>query len=337
MVIPVWMAGASLGLQGIGTVAGLLGQRSANKAAQAQLDLAYKQLYLQQRLARLQEEMARAGSVDARGNVVEYVPGVGWVERPSERTQRLMDASDTEELLRLTQDAVQDRLRREAAFPRRMQEESAADARLREFTSTSGRSRDAIEAALLEAGMAEVDDPIRDMRANVALQALREGSNAGNILARLAREGARGRRSAIARARLEADGMYSAERGGRDQTLLAPYDLLSGKADTPTGMSSFSPNNIADGMGARALNAGKNASSSLYGAAISLSGGPKINDAFTQYRATQPNYGAAGTSLLDSIARFMEKNPFNWGSTGTSSFTPDISETLYGGQYARHF
>lgn len=322
---------ATLALQAGGLASGIMGQRAQARQAQAQLNLGYEQLYLQRRLARLQEEMARAGSTDARGNKVEYVPGVGWVETPSDRTRALMDASDTEELLRLVQDQPRERIIRELSMPRRVGEASLADARQREFANTQGRSRDTLEGLLMESNLAHINDPIDTIQNNISVQALRSGSSAAPIIEALAQRGARDTRSAIADARLGAENLYQTERAGRESMLLDPYNMLATRAQQP-GDVAFQPNNLAEGLAARSAATRQAAGTNMYGAMMGTSSMPKFDKP-----PAAPNYGAGGLALWESLQKFMQTNPFGSSNPAPSAFKPDISETMYGGQYARHF
>jgi peptide deformylase len=71
----------SAGSSAAGVGLGALQAGQAQRAANVQNDLAMRQFYINRRIAQQQEEMARAGTRNARGDVTEYVPGVGWVER----------------------------------------------------------------------------------------------------------------------------------------------------------------------------------------------------------------------------------------------------------------
>lgn len=58
-----------------------------------------------------QYQLQTAGQRDARGNVLRYVPGWGWVSEPTPMTKQLLGAEDQEKYRQLTEDAP---LRREA-------------------------------------------------------------------------------------------------------------------------------------------------------------------------------------------------------------------------------
>lgn len=238
------LAGAGAVSSGIGALQGLFGSRSGASAARAQNDLAFRNFYIQQRLARLQEQMARAGTVDARGNVTEYVDGVGWVSRPTDATRGLIVASDNEERQRNTGDAVRSRMRREGNFRRQANEGASADA-IMAGMDRGQQSPDSLRAAMIEAGVARAMSGANDMRGRLGLVGLRTGTGSQTALAQLGRQGMQDTRTAIAEARLNAPSEYVARKGARVGNTLNQYNALAARATAPDDVP-FQPSQIAD-------------------------------------------------------------------------------------------
>jgi hypothetical protein len=79
---------------------------SANASTQA---LNWANLNETKRANRKGEQLATSSREDALGNLVEYVPGVGWKVRATPTTKGILDAEQTETLASLTQDAPRQR------------------------------------------------------------------------------------------------------------------------------------------------------------------------------------------------------------------------------------
>src|SRR3989304_10344577 len=112
-----------------GNQAQKLNAQIAARNANAQDTAAFNQQMLSNRMLEQQE----AGSIDARGNQVRYIPGVGWVTTSSEQTKKLTGASDAEELRRLTIDTLARRRGMQANEQRRDTEGAKANAKLSEM------------------------------------------------------------------------------------------------------------------------------------------------------------------------------------------------------------
>lgn len=289
------------GMQAAGAVASpimqLLGQRSQNAMAAANLDMQWRQLQQQQEMQRFQQEMATAGTRDARGNRTRYVPGIGWVEEATDITKALLGASDAEELARLTQDMPRQRGLRGDKAQMQSAERGEAEKRMLELASGGGRTLADIEAALTEANLANVRDPIENAASDISMQLLRSGSGAAPIMEALALRGSKDARSAIANARLMAPSLYEQERGEREGGLLNRYGTLRSMGTQPDDVA-FQMTPIGDALSARA-DRSRAAAGYLTPRPDFNSAG--ITNAMTMYNNTRPSYALAGDSLMKGL------------------------------------
>lgn len=168
--------------------AALLGTISGNNAQKKQLNLQREQLALQKQVAADQKALSDklynlglASQVDAQGNLTMYDAASNtWKVIPSEMTKQLMSASNTEEMLRLTQDAPMARGESIANARRRSMEGSTADSLMLQaqdkIAGRTGLKPGAIEAALRLSRTNAVNQGFDSVRNDVATQALRSGS-----------------------------------------------------------------------------------------------------------------------------------------------------------------
>jgi hypothetical protein len=241
---------ASLASSAAGAIKGVTGGGNANEAANVQNDINFRNYYLQQRLASLQEEMARAGSVNARGDKTEYVPGVGWVTRQSAQTDALIKSSDQEQRLRNTTDASRSRMRRENTFGRQANEGQQADAILGGINTGQQTPAD-LRAAMIEANVAKAVSGGDDMRKRIGMVSLRSGSGGQQALADISRNNMMDTRSAIADANLNAPDEYNARRSARVNPRLNQYNMLAERATNADDVS-FQPTTLEEGLTASA-------------------------------------------------------------------------------------
>jgi hypothetical protein len=270
---------------------GAMQGQQAQQAANAQNDIALRQFYANRRTAQQQEEMARAGTRNARGDVTEYVPGVGWVERPSATTQGMIAASDQEQRLRLTQDMPRARMLREDNFGRQLKEGAAADAMLSGI-NTGSQSVEDLRGALIRAGTAKASSGADDMRKRIGLVSLRSGSGGEQALAQLGRNRMADTRTAIAEADLEAPSEYVDRRGARTNSRLNQYGALAARASAPDGVP-FTPT-VLDERLSDVLRSRANMAPQALGNAMSLDG-PRV-----QHAEDRTPVG------LDSIGQYLQ-------------------------------
>lgn len=216
------------------------------KLQRAQQQLQFLNYLENRRLRMLQEDMAKAGTVDARGNVTEFVPGVGWVTRPSEATRTAINASDTEQRLRLAQDMTRARMQRENTFNRQLQEGAQANAILAGL-DVGGETLDDLRGALIERNVARAVSGPNAMRSNVGTTALRQGTGAEAALAAANRGAVADTRTALAEARFDAAPMLAERRSARVNPILNQYNLLASRATAPDNVA-FNPTSLDEGL-----------------------------------------------------------------------------------------
>ena len=225
---------------------GMMSANAASKNARASNNLAMQQFLEQRRIAAVQEEMARAGSVDARGNITSYVPGVGWVTTATPMTRQLINASDAEELRRNTVDAMRNRLRNQNTFERQGREGLAADAALASGKE-GAQSLNDIRALLTEQNVAHAVSGANDLRNRISLNAIRQGTGGETAVAQLGRQALMDTRSAIADANAAANPEFLSRKQGREAAATNQYNTFAARATAPDG-TTFVPSNIDEGI-----------------------------------------------------------------------------------------
>lgn len=304
-------------------VLGLFGQRSQAGYNNAMIALAQRELAQQQQIADRQMEIATAGQTNARGDNVRYVPGVGWIESLSPTSRSLMGASDAETLQR-SGDYSRARIGRRMNADRRANEGSVADTELRNYRNPPNRSQAGVEGALIEAGVANANDPIDDMRRAVQMQALRSGTGAAHVIDALASRGRGNVRSAIANARVQAPGLYEEENSQRQSNTGNRYNLFATRASNIDDLP-FSPSNVGENLDATAATARAVAPQALGGAsAASARGTGGLLTTYNQARNNQPNYGLFAGSLsagLDNLYQTLAKRDRTGMASGSGGGT----------------
>lgn len=174
--------------QGVGATGGII---SALLGRNAQADAISRQTNedaLQRLLAERIYAAQTAPQVDARGNRVEYIPGVGWIATPSSLTRQNILAGDQEQLNQFI-DAGRERRGAQQEDVRRMQAGLGADALLDEITRGPETSREGIRSVLANRNRGAVNRAYDKTVGATATQALRSGaSNAGEVLNSLSRQ-----------------------------------------------------------------------------------------------------------------------------------------------------
>lgn len=229
------MSIAALVSAGTGAFGALQGARQGSAAADAQRNANNIALlnWMQNRdAADFQRQMATAGQVDARGNRTTFVPGVGFVATPSTFTRGMQDVADAEAIMGYTVDQPRVREEGRQAFLRRLAAGSDAEA-ARAGRFVGRQSLPEVESRAIELGFAEADSGADALRNALGINAIRTGTGGEQALAGAARNAVADRRTALARARANAPGMFTA---GRDQqntmaenAIAAPMRRASGQ------------------------------------------------------------------------------------------------------------
>ena len=327
MVLPL----IGLGLTAAGTIGGLLqarrGQDAAERSNAASLAFAQQNqrqqgqlgllnYLLQRQAARSQDELARAGVVNARGDRTEYVPGIGWVERPAESTRALIGLGDNEERLRMAADAPRGRMQREDAAARMRREGQLADEMLAGM-NVGSETLDGLRAALMERNLARAASGADDMRRRIGLQGLRTGQISAPMLASLARNQMLDRRTAMAEANVDAPEEFQARRANRIGPRLNQYNALAGRVGAPDAAAQPPPQ-IAESLTALLRNR----------TGVSAPGMTRIDSiAAPEFRSTENRVPVA----LDSLGQFLRSAGRDgqgsnwWGLFGAAKKPPALS------------
>jgi hypothetical protein len=295
---PLTLAG--LGLSAGGAVAGLLSSGQGAAAQRAQNDVAFRNYYLQRQMAQEQMQLAKAGSVDARGNTTQFIPGVGWVSTPSDATRSIISASDGEERQQLTGDAIRRRLGSERNSTRSMAEGSAADSILAQVTTPYQETQNDVRSRLIARGVARAGSGPSAMRNRIGMQTLRQGGLGGgqtNALARITRDAQDTRRTAIADANYSAPTEASARTAATQGDLVNRYAALAQGARSQIG-SPTQPSQIgsslSEQLAARAKGAAYGSNTSGY---ISS---PRVGSTETRTPVALDSLGAMLTQMARS-------------------------------------
>jgi len=217
-------------------IAGLFGANNNRAALAAQNDIAFRNYYLQRQIAAQQQEMARAGTRDARGDVTEYVPGVGWISRPTEVTRGIISASDGEERQRLTRDAIQQRMQRGNQFDRQLREGADADVQ-RTDAGVGRQTLDDIRGKLIARNAARANSGRLNAASTIGIRSL-QGAGGADAIREMSRTAAPDLRTAITEAEADSNPEFEARRTGREGNSLNRYNVLAGRATTPIGQQS---------------------------------------------------------------------------------------------------
>ena len=175
------------------------------------------------------EQLAKAGSIDANGNRVRYIEGLGFVSEPSAVTKAILDAGNREQLANLREDQPRER----AAAVRMDQRSQNADTEYRKafdkyrYGDKRTEAQDVGDEVL--ATIADRESAASDP--NAYMQAVRSGDP--NALQALYTQN--GKRSslfsAILRAKQRGRAQYLAEKNAGDQNTFGELGQLRNAAD----------------------------------------------------------------------------------------------------------
>jgi hypothetical protein len=307
---------------------GMMSANAASKNAQASNAIAMQNYLEQRRVAAAQEEMARAGSVDARGNTTTYVPGVGWVTNATPLTNQLINASDTEELRRYTADAMRNRLRGQNTFTRQGQEGLLADAALASGKE-GAQSLNDIRALLTEQNVARAVSGANDLRNRISLNAIRQGSGGETAVAQLGRQSLMDTRSAIADANAAANPEFLSRKQGREGAATNQYNTYAARSTAPDG-TAFMPTNLDEG-----INTGLASKAAMAQRGLAQAG--TVNAPQFRYAEDRTPVAFAGLgSSLSGLVQTGNKYFNDRGAGGSSNqYSFDNPNTSYSDPYGR--
>lgn len=311
----------------------IMGLLQGNNAQKKQLGLQKEQLELQRQTAADQKALSDklytlglASQVDAQGNMTVYDQASNtWKVLPSQMTKQLMDASNNEEMLRLTQDAPMARGESIANARRRGMEGSTADSLMLQaqdkIAGRTGLKPGAIEAALRLSRTNAVNQGFDSVRNDVATQALRSGS-AGydSSMSQLGKARAQALAQTMGTPFVEGLQMERDLNAADLGNTLNNYGAMASRAAGSPGFA-FSPNNTGAQL-TQALAQNRATGGQMTGASGSMLNnyGSTINNLKLPDYGGQPNPFADIVGLLDTFkgdinSMFRKKTPAREPST----------------------
>lgn len=261
--------------------------------------IAQQNYQLQREMASTQEEMAKAGSVDAAGNVTQYVPGVGWVSKPTQQSANIINAGLNEQQLQLSHDAPQNRMQRDNTFNRGLRAGAAGDAILGSVDQ-GGQSLDNVRGLLVERNVANAMAGKNSAESRINMNSLRQGTGTQYVMSQLARDGMTDTRSAIANAEADANPEYIARKTARVNPAVNQFTALSNVADAPIG-GAIAPSGLSDSLAAQ-LAARQSGSVAGLNSAMGLKA-PQLATPNNNMPQAIGNLGAAGQGLWGALAQ----------------------------------
>lgn len=181
-------------LGGIGALIGagssLIGGIGANQAAGDSVALGRENLDFQKSIAERLLKQAFGTLTDAEGNVTSYNQDTGATNiTPSSANKSIIDANAIEALKRLTTDSGMVRNDNIANSGLRSTMRDASTQFTKQAMAPSSINSDSLAAMLRDQARKDVNDTFQTTERNVGNQAMRSGSsNAGNIIAQLAKQ-----------------------------------------------------------------------------------------------------------------------------------------------------
>lgn len=256
-------------------------QGAANAIARRQMELSEEQ-----------ERASLAPTTNARGDVTEYIPGVGWREKPSELTQTLLARSDAEEARRGAEDLPRARMQREDQFRAQQAERGLANATLARANEGT-RSLADVEADAVRTGVARAMAGPQQAERDAVITALRQGTGAENTLINNARGRGQDTRVVLEEARANAPRALADADSARLTDSTNRYAALMSRAFAPDNVA-FSPSTLADTLsGLRS----KGQQTAAYG----MAGARSFNK--PENFNTDTTYGAQASSALAGLER----------------------------------
>ncbi len=286
-------------------ISGSLSLLSGMNSASAAREAAQENNKLQQILANRQYELATAGRTDTRGNKTTYVPGVGWVETPTDTTKGIVQASDAAQRQQLVDYLTRGRGERDLALNRRLEEGSVAEPLLQQIKYGYGApTKEAVVGADKIARVTGVNENADNARGAVGTTMLRTGGNINpTVMSNIDRGATTGVRKALADADAGADPLYQAHLAAYTKGKYDPYNTMATRASNIENVP-FQPEQISGNIDASLANAAATgATRGTAGASEGIYRGmsPLIN------LASQggPDYGAFAGGLTENLKNLL--------------------------------
>lgn len=213
-----------------GILSAVTGARSQAKA----LDTQQENLAFQRDIAERILDAQLGTTIDANGNIVTYDEATNTFKTiPSEMTQEILGAQNTELLRQLTEDAGRRRIEFQRNFDLRTDTGNVADTALDAYEDAiaNPQRREEIEGVLLERALRGIAQEFDKTRGAVARQAVRSGSTTGDRqLGELSRQQAEAARDAALEATAQSFGLTEDVNNARFGRLGRAFEGLAGRA-----------------------------------------------------------------------------------------------------------
>jgi hypothetical protein len=285
--------------------AGAMAMKSSSDARSAAGAQAGENNRMQQMLANQQYELATAGRTDARGNKTTYVPGMGWVETPTETTRGIIGASDAALRQQLVDYLGRGRGERDLALGRRLEEGSVAEPLLQQIKYGYGApTKEGVVGADKIARVTGVSENADNAKSAVGTTMLRTGGNINpTVMSNIDRGAVTGVRKALADADAGADPLYQAHLASFNKNKYDPYNTMATRASNIENVP-LQPEQLSGNMDASMANASAvGATRGTAGASEAIYRGqsPLIN------LASQggPDYGAFAGGLTENLKNLL--------------------------------
>lgn len=199
---------------------------------------------IEQKQRDLTNRLATATTIDQDGNTQRYDPVTGtWTSTSTgvglDNLQRQHSQAGRQYSAALASDIVggqQAADRRAQAGSTQLQERALGQALLGQYAANQGRSRDALEGALITSNVANATDALQRNGGMAQLAGWRQGNSGSDaLIGALARNGQTGTRAAIASARVAAPQESLNERDMAAKSILAPATTLNTRGSADLG------------------------------------------------------------------------------------------------------
>ncbi len=172
----------------------------------------------------------KLGSTNAMGDRVSFVPGVGEVVTLSDGSRTLLNASNDEQLKRLTVDSPMARSMAQRNYTRTGTENAAADETLRQLMSGPTTSKSDLEAMFRTRMRKDAGEGFDQVQNNSARTALRTGTDNSKSTAKIAKQRGEAYANIGNEAALQATSAYDTMEGNRVNRGSSLYNLLASRA-----------------------------------------------------------------------------------------------------------
>ncbi len=192
--------------------------------------------------AQRQEAKGDLGSTNIQGDTTKFVPGVGWVQTPSDATASLMGRQRNEQMQQFGDLAVK-RRQMQANVGQQIQERDKSQALLDEMKHTQTPTVSQLQNMIIGAQSPAINRAF-DETANIgARQALRTGTNPTKVMSEIARARSQEQAGMSGQALTQAMSMAPQLEGEQKKMQANLYNLFATRASAQPDVS-FSPQQL---------------------------------------------------------------------------------------------